>query len=189
MSALVWDAVLSLPASALLSIALQRRYRCSFATHAAFFVLGVYLTLLFCASWAMPSNPTPITHIRLLDFTQSPDAPQIVLNLLLFLPFSLLTSLLFPHHRRLLTQLILVLSLSLLLEIGQILLQQKTSLYDPLLHLSGGCFGCGIAHTLHRNLPKKCAVLEVRTSQCLLLTYVLSALALYCILTVFRLNG
>ena len=190
MPSLLWDAAFSLPASALLSLALQRRYRCKSSASIAFFVLGVYLTLLFSAAWSLPqpAHLTALTHVRLAELAEPPDAPHIVLNLLLFLPFSLLTALLFPQHRRLLTQLLMVLSLSLLLEIVQVLVQRKTSLFDPLLHLSGCCFGCGLAHALRRNLPKACAQLEVRCSQCLLLTYILSALALFCILTAFRLN-
>lgn len=181
MTSMLLTSAASLPVSALLTLALRRRYHCGRAACAGYCALLIYLTAMFAAVWTLPpTGRLPgLAGFRLRDVSAPPDAARIVGNLLLFVPFSLLTTLLLPQHRRLLTQALLALSLSLLIECVQVLLLRRTSLYDPLLNLSGAVLGCGLAHRLRRRRPAACAQLEVRGAECLLISCVLSALALF----------
>ena len=185
----VWTSAASLPVSALLTLALQRRYRCGRAACAAYFALLVYLTAMFSMVWTLPpAGRLPgLAGFRLRDVPLPPGASGIVGNLLLFVPFSLLTTLMMPRHRRLLTQVLLVVSLSLLIECVQVLLLRRTSLFDPLLNLSGAVLGCGLAHAIRRRHPAGCAKMEVRGAECLLISCVLSALVLCCAVSALRL--
>ena len=180
MTTMLLTSAASLPVSALLTLALRRRYRCGRAACAGYCALLIYLAAMFAAEWTLPkAGRLPgLSGVRLREVSAPPDARGIVGNLLLLTPVSLLTTLLLPQHRRLLTQLLLALSLSLLIECVQVLLR-RTSLYDPLLNLSGAALGCGLAHRLRRLRPAACARLEVRGSQCLLISCVLCALALF----------
>ena len=181
MTSMLLTSAASLPVSALLTLALRKRYHCGRAACAGYCALLIYLTAMFAAVWTLPpAGRLPgLAGFRLRDVSAPPDAARIVSNLLLFVPFSLLTTLLLPQHRRLLTQALLALSLSLLIECVQVLLLRRTSLYDPLLNLSGAVLGCGLAHRLRRRHPAACAQLEVRGAECLLISCVLSALALF----------
>ena len=185
----VWTSAASLPVSALLTLALQRRYRCGRAACAGYFALLMYLTAMFSMVWTLPpAGRLPgLVGFRLRDVALPPDASGIVGNLLLFAPFSLLTTLMMARHRRLLTQMLLAVSLSLLIECVQVLLLRRTSLCDPLLNLSGAVLGCGLAHQLRRLHPAGCGKLEVRGAECLLISCVLSALALCCAVSALRL--
>ena len=182
MTTVLLTSAASLPVSALLTLALRRRYRCGRAACAGYCALLIYLAAMFAAEWTLPkAGRLPgLSGFRLREVSAPPDARGIVGNLLLLTPVSLLTTLLLPQHRRLLTQLLLALSLSLLIECVQVLLLRRTSLYDPLLNLSGAVLGCGLAHALRRRHPAGCAKLEVRGAECLLISCVLSALVLCC---------
>ena len=182
MTTVLLTSAASLPVSALLTLALRRRYRCGRAACAGYCALLIYLAAMFAAEWTLPkAERLPgLSGFRLREVSAPPDARGIVGNLLLLTPVSLLTTLLLPQHRRLLTQLLLALSLSLLIECVQVLLLRRTSLYDPLLNLSGAVLGCGLAHALRRRHPAGCAKLEVRGAECLLISCVLSALVLCC---------
>lgn len=181
MTSMLLTSAASLPVSALLTLALRKRYHCGRAACAGYCALLIYLTAMFAAVWTLPpaGRLPELTGFRLRDVSAPPDAARIVGNLLLFVPFSLLTTLLLPQHRRLLTQALLAVCLSLLIECVQVLLLRRTSLYDPLLNLSGAVLGCGLAHRLRRRRPAACAQLEVRGAECLLISCVLSALALF----------
>lgn len=178
----LWASAASLPLSALLTLALKRRYRCGRSACAAYFALTLYLTAMFAAVWTLPpAGRLPgLAGFRLADVCRPPDTARMLGNLVLLTPFSLLTTLLMPQHRRLLIQALLALSLSLLIECVQVLLLRPTSLYDPLLNLSGAVLGSGVARALRRQFPAGCAALEVRSSECLLISCVLSALVLCC---------
>ena len=189
MTSMLLTSAASLPVSALLTLALRKRYHCGRAACAGYCALLIYLTAMFAAVWTLPpAGRLPgLTGFRLQAISSPPDASGIVGNLLLFVPFSLLTTLMMARHRRLLTQMLLAVSLSLLIECVQVLLLRRTSLYDPLLNLSGAVLGCGLAHQLRRLHPAGCGKLEVHDAECLLISCVLSALALCCAVSALRL--
>ena len=96
MTSMLLTSAASLPVSALLTLALRKRYHCGRAACAGYCALLIYLTAMFAAVWTLPpAGRLPgLAGFRLRDVSAPPDAARIVGNLLLFVPFSLLTTLL-----------------------------------------------------------------------------------------------
>lgn len=112
MAASIWTvAGLSMPLSALLTHLTHRRYACRGAARGALFALGIYLALSMALAGILPTPPfAGWAQLRLGPAGPMRYAPAVLrvgAKLLLLIPFSLLTSLLFPEHRSLARQLLM----------------------------------------------------------------------------------
>lgn len=194
---LLWNTMLSVPLSALLSYLMHRRYQCSRPACGLAFVLGAYIALMFSATGLTPTAVSPADMRGLLARLQplnrlqwSAPASQTVLrtlgNLALMAPFALMTCLLFPEHRALRRQLLLALGLSLLIEGLQALLGRETDSVDLVLNTAGAGIGYLSYRWISVRFPDFAKRLEVRGTECILYSYVLSALTLLLIAGAFR---
>lgn len=189
MTTVLLDTALYMPLAALLSYLIKRRYRCSGAACIAAFLLGATITVVFSATGLVPTNALPrdlrttfITIARLIRFDAILPVYRATAstlgNLILLVPFALLTSLLFPEHRSLGRQLLLALALSVLIEVGQLLLKRPTDSVDIILNCMGAGLGYYLCWAMRKRWPDFCQKLEIRGTQCVLCAYVLSALVL-----------
>jgi VanZ family protein len=194
---LLLDTMLSVPLSALLSYLMRRRYQCSRPACGLAFLLGAYIALMFSATGLTPTRIVPADLQGLLSRLQplqrlkwNLPLSQTILrtlgNLVLMAPFALLTCLLFPEHRALGRQLLLALGLSLLIEGLQVLLGRETDVIDLLLNTAGAGLGYLAYRLIRRRFPEQVKRLEVRGTECILYSYVLSALMLLLIAGAFR---
>ena len=108
-----------MPLSALLTHLTHRRYACRGAACGALFALGIYLALSMALAGILPTPPfAGWAQLRLGPVGPMRYAPALLrvgAKLLLLIPFSLLTSLLFPEHRSLARQLLMGLGLAVLI--------------------------------------------------------------------------
>ena len=172
MAASIWTvAGLSMPLSALLTHLTHRRYACRGAARSALFALGIYLALSMALAGILPTPPfAGWAQLRL-----GPALLRVGAKLLLLIPFSLLTSLLFPEHRSLARQLLMGLGLAVLILALRSVQEGRIAPTDLLLYPAGSALGSGLYRLLRRFAPDFCAQTEIRGTQCVLFSCLLSA--------------
>lgn len=180
MVASIWTvAGLSMPLSALLTHLTHRRYACRGAACGALFALGIYLALSMALAGILPTPPfAGWAQLRLGPAGPMRYAPALLrvgAKLLLLIPFSLLTSLLFPEHRSLARQLLMGLGLAVLILALRSVQEGRIAPTDLLLYPAGSALGSGLYRLLHRFAPDFCAQTEIRGTQCVLFSCLLSA--------------
>ena len=142
MAASIWTvAGLSMPLSALLTHLTHRRYACRGAACGALFALGIYLALSMALAGILPTPPfAGWAQLRLGPAGPMRYAPALLrvgAKLLLLIPFSLLTSLLFPEHRSLARQLLMGLGLAVLILALRSVQEGRIAPTDLLLYPAG----------------------------------------------------
>lgn len=160
MAASIWTvAGLSMPLSALLTHLTHRRYACRSAACGALFALGIYLALSMALAGILPTPPfAGWAQLRLGPAGPMRYAPAVLrvgAKLLLLIPFSLLTSLLFPEHRSLARQLLMGLGLAVLILALRSVQEGRIAPTDLLLYPVGSALGSGLYRLLHRFARKR----------------------------------
>ena len=180
MAASIWTvAGLSMPLSALLTYLTHRRYACQGAACGALFALVIYLALSMALACGTPTLPFagwtwpcfgPAGPLRYAS------APlRACAEILLLIPFSLLTSLLFPEHRSIARQLLMGLGLTMLILALRLVQEGRIDPASLLFYPLGSALGSGLYRLLHRFAPDFCVQAEIRGTQCVLFSCLLSA--------------
>lgn len=168
-----------MPLSALLTHLMHRRYACRGAARGALFALGIYLALSMALAGILPTPPfAGWAQLRLGPAGPMRYAPAVLrvgAKLLLLIPFSLLTSLLFPEHRSLARQLLMGLGLAVLILALRSVQEGRIAPTDLLLYPTGSALGSGLYRLLRRFAPDFCAQTEIRGTHCVLFSCLLSA--------------
>ena len=180
MAASIWTiAGLSMPLSALLAYLTHRRYACRGAACGALYALVIYLALSMALAGGLPTPPfAGWTWPRFGPAGPMRYAPAPLRaggEILLLIPFSLLTSLLFPEHRSIVRQLLMGLGLTVLILALRLVQEGRVDPASLLFYPLGSALGSGLYRLLHRVAPDFCAHAEIRGTQCVLFSCLLSA--------------